>query len=103
MSNTKIKYPAKAGNDLHPSTFLLGGERKINRLGYGTMQLTGPRVWGDALDRELAKSVLRTAVEEGVNFIDTADAYGPHTSAVSYTHLRAHETDSYLVCRLLLV
>jgi|SRR5450432_3342372 len=82
MSNTKTKYPAKAGNDLQSSTFLLAGERRINRLGYGTMQLTGPRVWGDAPDRELAISVLKTAIEEGVNFIDTADAYGPHTSEV---------------------
>jgi pyridoxine 4-dehydrogenase len=82
MSNTKIKYPAKAGNDLQSSTFLLAGERRINRLGYGTMQLTGPGVWGDAPNRELAKTILKTAVEAGVNFIDTADAYGPHTSEI---------------------
>ena len=82
MSNTKTKYPAKAGNDLQSSTFLLAGERRINRLGYGTMQLTGPGVWGDAPDRELAKNILKVAVESGVNFIDTADAYGPHTSEI---------------------
>jgi pyridoxine 4-dehydrogenase len=82
MSTTEIKYPAKAGNDLQSSTFLLAGERKISRLGYGTMQLTGPGVWGDAPDRELAKNILKTSVEAGVNFIDTADAYGPHTSEI---------------------
>jgi len=65
-----------------PATFLLAGEHKINRLGYGSMQLTGPGVWGDAPDREQAKSVLKAAVNAGVNFIDTADAYGPHTSEV---------------------
>ncbi|HMG69216.1 MAG TPA: aldo/keto reductase [Chitinophagaceae bacterium] len=82
MSTTEIKYPAEAGNDLQSSTFLLSGERRINRLGYGTMQLTGPGVWGDAPNRELAKTILKTAVESGVNFIDTADAYGPHTSEI---------------------
>jgi pyridoxine 4-dehydrogenase len=64
------------------STFLLGGELKINRMGYGTMQLTGPGVWGDAPRRDEAKRVLKAAVEAGVNFIDTADSYGPHTCEV---------------------
>jgi pyridoxine 4-dehydrogenase len=63
-------------------TWLLGGERLIHRLGYGTMQLTGTGVWGDPPDRALAKSILVAAVESGVDFIDTADAYGPHTSEV---------------------
>jgi len=65
-----------------PATFLLAGEHKINRLGYGSMQLTGPGVWGDAPDREQAKSVLKAAVNAGVNFIDTADSYGPHTNEI---------------------
>lgn len=64
------------------STFKIGGELEINRLGYGGMQLTGPGVWGDAPNRETAKQVLRNAVEAGVNFIDTADSYGPHTNEV---------------------
>ena len=63
-------------------TYMLGGERLIHRLGYGTMQLTGPGVWGDAPNRSSAIEVLRSAVESGVDFIDTADAYGPHTSEV---------------------
>ena len=62
------------------STFLLGGDMEINRLGYGGMQLTGTGVWGDPADRENAKKVLQAAVAGGVNFIDTADAYGPHTN-----------------------
>lgn len=64
------------------STFKIGGEFEVNRLGYGGMQLTGYGVWGDAPDREKAKKVLRTAVESGLNFIDTADSYGPHTNEV---------------------
>jgi len=64
----------------HAGTFKIGDEIEINRLGYGGMQLTGQGVWGDAPDRENAKKVLRAAVEAGVNFIDTADSYGPHTN-----------------------
>lgn len=60
-----------------PSTFLLGGQQEINRLGYGAMQLTGQGVFGEVADRENAKKVLQAAVNAGVNFIDTAEAYGP--------------------------
>lgn len=56
------------------------GELTVNRLGYGAMQLTGPGVWGAPSDQEEAIRVLRRAVELGVNFIDTADSYGPHVS-----------------------
>ncbi|KIF66608.1 oxidoreductase [Streptomyces sp. AcH 505] len=58
-------------------TFVIGGDLTVNRLGYGTMQLPGPGVWGESKDPEGAVRVLRRAVELGVNFIDTADAYGP--------------------------
>jgi pyridoxine 4-dehydrogenase len=58
-------------------TFKLNNEVEINRLGYGAMQLTGTGVFGDAADRENAKKVLQEAVKSGVNFIDTAEAYGP--------------------------
>ena len=58
-------------------TFRLGGQTEINRLGYGAMQLTGFGVFGEVADRENAKKVLQAAVEAGVNFIDTAEAYGP--------------------------
>jgi len=62
------------------STFLLGGDLRVNRLGFGAMQLTGRGVWGWPDDRENARKVLRRAVELGVNFIDTADSYGPEVS-----------------------
>src|SRR4029077_12786894 len=61
-------------------TFLLGGDIVVNRLGFGAMRLTGEGIWGWPPDRENAKKVLRRAVELGVNFIDTADAYGPETN-----------------------
>jgi pyridoxine 4-dehydrogenase len=57
--------------------FLIGGKLPVIRLGYGAMQLTGPGVWGDPKDPDEAVRVLRRAVELGVNFIDTADSYGP--------------------------
>jgi pyridoxine 4-dehydrogenase len=59
-------------------TFEIGGEMTVRRLGYGTMQLTGPGVWGPPRDRDEALRVLRRSVELGVNFIDTADSYGPY-------------------------
>jgi pyridoxine 4-dehydrogenase len=64
------------------STYRIGAVLEINRLGYGGMQLTGTGVWGDPADRENAKKVLREAVEAGINFFDTADAYGPHTNEI---------------------
>jgi len=60
--------------------FSLGGELPINRLGYGAMRVTGEGIWGPPDDPEAAKQVLRRVVELGVNFIDTADAYGPNVS-----------------------
>src|SRR5437667_11256085 len=62
------------------STFQLGGDVLVNRLGFGAMRLTGEGIWGWPPDRENAKKVLRRAVELGVNFMDTADAYGPETN-----------------------
>jgi pyridoxine 4-dehydrogenase len=61
-------------------TYRLGGDLEVNRLGYGTMQLTGDGVWGEPDDHDEAIAVLRRAVEEGVNFIDTADSYGPEVA-----------------------
>ncbi|WP_432949025.1 aldo/keto reductase [Kribbella sp. CA-253562] len=60
--------------------FAIGGDLTVRRLGYGTMQLTGEGVWGDPKDPDEAVRVLRRAIELGVNFIDTADAYGPFTA-----------------------
>ena len=56
----------------------LGGELTVNRLGFGAMRLTGEGIWGPPKDRKGALAVLRRAVELDVNFIDTADSYGPH-------------------------
>ncbi len=61
-------------------TFKLGGDLEVNRLGYGAMRIVGPGVWGEPADPENSRQVLRRAVELGVNFIDTADAYGPDVS-----------------------
>jgi aryl-alcohol dehydrogenase-like predicted oxidoreductase len=61
-------------------TVSLGGELTVNRLGYGAMRITGNGVWGPPKDPGAAIAVLRRAVELGVNFIDTADSYGPFVS-----------------------
>jgi pyridoxine 4-dehydrogenase len=61
-------------------TFAIGGDLTVNRLGYGAMRITGEGIWGEPKDIEGAKKVLRRAVELGVNFIDTADSYGPAVS-----------------------
>lgn len=61
-------------------TISFGGQVSVNRLGYGAMRLTGDGIWGPPKDRKGAIAVLRRAVELGVNFIDTADSYGPHIS-----------------------
>lgn len=65
-----------------PKTFSLGGDLTINRLGFGAMRITGPGIWGEPKDPETCRKVLRRAVELGVNFIDTADSYGPDVSEV---------------------
>jgi pyridoxine 4-dehydrogenase len=62
------------------TTFRLGGDLEIHRLGFGAMRITGKGIWGEPADREEAKRVLRRAVELGVDFIDTADSYGPDIS-----------------------
>jgi pyridoxine 4-dehydrogenase len=60
--------------------FLIGGDLRVMRLGFGAMRITGDGVWGEPADRGEAVRVLRRAVELGINFIDTADSYGPHVS-----------------------
>lgn len=62
------------------STFTLGGDLTVNRLGFGAMRLTGKGVWGPPADREECIKVLRRAAELGVDFIDTANSYGPYVS-----------------------
>ncbi|WP_116202930.1 aldo/keto reductase [Amycolatopsis circi] len=72
---TVQRVPAQAAG-----TFDLGGDLAVNRLGFGTMRLPGPGVWGPPTDHDQAIGVLRRAVELGVNFLDTADSYGPHVA-----------------------
>ncbi|MDL5154896.1 aldo/keto reductase [Actinomycetospora termitidis] len=72
---TTTQSPAAAAG-----TFLLGGEFTVRRLGYGAMRLTGEGIWGPPKDHDNALAVLRRAVELGVDFIDTADSYGPYVS-----------------------
>ena len=62
---------------IQAGVFHIGGDMPVRRMGFGAMQLTGPGVWGPPLDPANAQAVLRRAVELGVNFIDTADVYGP--------------------------
>ncbi len=61
-------------------TIGIGGDLTVNRLGFGAMRVTGRRIWGDPPNREQAQAALRRAIELDVNFIDTADSYGPEVS-----------------------
>ena len=61
-------------------TFVIGGELEVNRLGFGAMRVTGPGIWGEPQDRRQALRTLKRLPEIGVNFIDTADSYGPDVS-----------------------
>jgi pyridoxine 4-dehydrogenase len=73
--STNLKADAKAGG-----TFTMGGDLTVNRLGFGAMRITGDGVWGDPKNPKEARAVLRRAIEIGIDFIDTADSYGPETS-----------------------
>ena len=74
MSEFQTIHAGNAG------TIDVGGDLTVNRLGFGAMRITGDGIWGPPADRDEAKAVLRRAIELGVNFIDTADSYGPHVS-----------------------
>src|SRR6476620_4952722 len=71
----KLELSANLAGDV-----LLGGEISVHRLGFGAMRLTGEGIWGPPKDRKAALAILRRAVELGVNFIDTADSYGPYVN-----------------------
>ncbi|MEN3307301.1 MAG: pyridoxine 4-dehydrogenase [Micromonosporaceae bacterium] len=66
-------------NELSP-TVTIGGDLTVGRIGYGAMQLTGPKVWGAYPDHDKGIALLRDVVKAGVTFIDTADVYGPHSN-----------------------
>jgi pyridoxine 4-dehydrogenase len=81
-------------------TFTLG-DRTVNRLGYGAMQLAGPGVFGPPRDRDAALAVLREAVAHGVNHIDTSDFYGPHaTNQVIREALHPYPDDLTIVTKV---
>ncbi len=75
MATTTLERPAERSG-----TFVIGGDMPVHRLGFGSMQLTGPGIWGDPKDPAEAVRVLRRAVELGVTLIDTADSYGPYVA-----------------------
>jgi pyridoxine 4-dehydrogenase len=75
MANSIQQISARAAG-----TITLGGDIEVNRLGYGAMRITGDGIWGPPKDRQGALAVLRRAAELDVNFIDTADSYGPEVS-----------------------
>ena len=74
MSQTQAVSAAAAG------TLILGGDLVVHRMGYGAMRITGKGIWGPPADKASALATLRRAVELGVQFIDTADSYGPNVS-----------------------
>src|SRR3990170_6760151 len=81
-------------------TFKLG-DRVVNRLGYGAMQLAGPGVFGPPKDRDAALAVLREAVASGVNHIDTSDYYGPHvTNRLIHEALHPYPDDLVIVTKI---
>ena len=61
-------------------TIEIGGDLTVNRMGYGAMRITGDGIWGEPRHRDQAQAALRRALELDVNFIDTADSYGPEVS-----------------------
>jgi pyridoxine 4-dehydrogenase len=67
-------------NAAKSGTFKIGGDIEINRLGFGAMRITGPGIWGEPIDRAEAIRTLKRLPELGVNFVDTADSYGPNVS-----------------------
>jgi aryl-alcohol dehydrogenase-like predicted oxidoreductase len=75
MSISPLTANAAAGG-----TFTLGGDMTVNRLGYGAMRITGEGIWGEPKNPDEARRLLRRVVELGINFIDTADSYGPEVS-----------------------
>jgi len=75
-----VMQRTKAPNATASGTFRIGGELAVRRLSYGAMRVTGPGIWGEPADRAEALRTLRRLPELGVNFIDTADSYGPDVS-----------------------
>ena len=89
-----------ASNDLPGATYRVA-DLELTRVGYGAMQLAGPGVFGPPKDRDAAIAVLRTAVDLGINHIDTADFYGPHvTNELIREALAPYPSDLHLVTKV---
>src|ERR1700758_4157653 len=86
----------------HPGgTFALGGDLTVTRMGYGAMQLAGPRVFGPPADRDAAVAVLREAVELGITHIDTSDYYGPRvTNEIIREALHPYPDELHIVTKV---
>lgn len=80
MKNKSTKETSTERPAAEAGEFKIGGDLRVIRLGFGAMRITGKGIWGEPEDRSEAKGVLRRAVDLGINFIDTADSYGPHVS-----------------------
>ena len=80
MSGAKSAMQPGSGPAAKAGEFLIGNDLRVVRLGFGAMRITGKGIWGEPADRAECVRVLRRAIELGVNFIDTADAYGPYVS-----------------------
>jgi len=80
MQNHKFPVQRNQAPAKKSGEFLIGGDLRVTRLGFGAMRITGDGIWGQPADRAEAVRVLRRAVELGINFIDTADSYGPGVS-----------------------
>jgi aryl-alcohol dehydrogenase-like predicted oxidoreductase len=80
MEGTKAAMQQPQGLAAKAGEFLIGNDLRVVRLGFGTMRLTGDGIWGEPADRAEAVRVLKRAVELGINFLDTADSYGPHVA-----------------------
>jgi pyridoxine 4-dehydrogenase len=76
----RVLFGGSSSTAAAAGTMKIGGDLVVNRMGFGAMRVTGDRIWGEPTDPAEAKRVLRRSVELGVNFIDTADAYGPDVS-----------------------
>ena len=82
-------------------TVTIGGDLTVGRIGYGAMQLTGPKVWGEYPDHDQGVALLREVVAAGVTFIDTADAYGPHSNEELIREaLHPYPDDVHLVTKI---
>jgi aryl-alcohol dehydrogenase-like predicted oxidoreductase len=74
MSNAQTISAAASG------TLMIGGDLRVNRMGFGAMRITGSGIWGPPADKAAARATLRRTIELDVNLIDTADSYGPKVS-----------------------